>query len=119
MNADHRTKIAIFLTNLINTPEVEAANVEVKSGRDATISCVIERITSLVTVEWVELSGNVIVTDDNYTPQSGTLENNSQTATLHINGATEDKTFTCRVTSGQFPSSPSSDTDVQLDVYGK
>ena len=79
----------------------------------------IERITSLVTVEWVGPSGTVISADANYTPKSGTLDNNSQTTTLEVNGATEDKTFTCRVTSRQFPSSPPSDTEVQLNVYGK
>ena len=76
-----------------------AHSAEVKSSTHATISCVIDGITSQVEVEWVGLSGNVIVTDNNYTPKSGTLENNSQTATLEVNGATEDKTFTCRVTS--------------------
>ena len=80
----------------------------------------IERITSLVTVEWVGSSGTVILADAYYTPQSGTLVDSSQTATLDVKGAavTEDKTFACRVTSGQIPSSPSSDTEVQLNVYG-
>ena len=73
----------------------------------------IEDITSQVEVSWVHEE------DDKYTPNSGTLDGSSQIATLDVNGATEDKIFVCRVKSGQFPSSPSSDTDVQLDVYGK
>ena len=77
----------------------------------------IEGITNQVEVDWLEVHGE----DDNYIPNSGTFENNRQTAILDVKGAavTKDKTFTCRVKSGQFPSSPSSDTDVQLDVYGK
>ena len=98
--------------------EVKAVNAEVKSGTDATISCVIEGITSQVEVEWV--GPGVNGEDNNYTPKSGTLDNNSQTASLDVKGAavTKDKTFTCRVTSSQFPSSPPSDTEVQLNVYG-
>ena len=97
-----------------------AHSAEVKSSTDATISCVIDEITSQVEVEWVGLSGNVIVTDNNYTPNSGTLDNNRQTATLEVKGATEDKIFVCRVKSGQFPDSnePMSVTSVQLYVYG-
>ncbi|XP_063691277.1 uncharacterized protein LOC134823673 [Bolinopsis microptera] len=97
--------------------EVKAVNAVVKPGTDATISCVIEGITSQVKVEWLESSEEIIVADSNYTPNPGTIENNSQTATLEVTGAAEETTFTCRVTSGQFPSSPSSDTEVQLNVY--
>ena len=90
-----------------------AHSAEVKSSTDATISCVIEGITNQVEVSWVHEE------DDKYTPNSGTLDGSSQIATLNVNGATEDKIFVCRVTSRQFPSSPPSDTEVQLNVYGK
>ena len=97
-----------------------AHNAEVKSGTDATISCVIDGITSQAIVEWV--GPGVHGEDDNYTPQSGTQVGSSQTATLDVKGAavTEDKAFACRVTSSQFPDSnePMSVTSVQLYVYG-
>ena len=95
---------------------MRAHSAEVKSGTKTTISCVITGITSPINVKWLESSGGVIEMDaDNYTPNSGTLDNNRQTATLEVKGATEDKTFTCRVI---FPGSSSYDTDVQLNVYG-
>ena len=98
-----------------------AHSAEVKSGTDATISCVIEGITSQVEVEWLKSSEDIIeIADPNYTPRSVTLNGDRQTATLEVKGAavTKDKTFTCRVTSSQFPDSPPSDTEVQLNVYG-
>ena len=104
----------------LNVYQVTGFSAEVKSGADATISCVIEDITSQVEVEWVLSSGNVIVTDNNYTPNSGTLENNRQTTTLEVRGATQDTTFTCRVRSRQFDiqSLHYTDDDVQITVYG-
>ncbi|XP_063691276.1 uncharacterized protein LOC134823672 [Bolinopsis microptera] len=99
----------------LNIYDVAVNDAEVKSGTDATISCVMKGITSLVKVEWVGAHGE----DNSYTPKSGTLDGDSQTATLEVTGAavTEDRTFTCRVTSGQFPDSPYSDTYVMMTVY--
>ena len=102
----------------LNVYQVTGFSAEVKSGEHATISCVIDEITSQVEVEWVGSSGKVIVTDNYYTPNSGTLHNNRQTATLEIRGATEDTIFTCRVRYETETGLPSSDTDVQITVYG-
>ena len=101
---------------------VTATHTEVKSGTDATISCVITGITSQVTVEWLGPSG-IIRSDANYTPHPGTYEttDNTQTATLEVKGdaVTDDRIFTCRVKSGTFSESPSANTEVQLNVYGR
>ncbi len=57
-----------------------------------------------------------------YTKSAGTLDDNSgsQTATLTVESAqvAEDKTYTCTVSSIQYPTSNSEDKDVDLKVYG-
>ena len=102
--------------------DVVAHSVEVRSGLETTISCVISGITSTVNVEWYEASGTKVSAADNYTPNPGTFntQSHSQTANLIIKGpaVTGDKTYTCRVTSQQFSGSPTSDTVVHLNVYG-
>ena len=93
-----------------------------KSGTAATISCVISGITKKVGVEWLE-SITTQLSHADYVTSSGTLDNNdsTQTSTLEIGGnlVTADKTFICRVRSFEYSDSPSSDTMVQLRVYGK
>ncbi|XP_063684207.1 uncharacterized protein LOC134818505 [Bolinopsis microptera] len=103
----------------LNVYEVIGQGAEVMSGTAAAISCVITGITHQVSVEWLDPSGNVISDDPKYTINPGAVDNSIQTATLEVTGAavTEDSTFTCRVTSGQFPHSPPSNTDVQITVH--
>ena len=80
-------------------------------------------ITSTVTVEWLGPPGSDISADANYIRKSGTYQrsDNTQRATLEVRRAavTEDKTYTCKVTSNKFSESPSSKTDVKINVYGK
>ena len=98
--------------------EVTTQNVEVKSGTAVTLSCVISGITEQVDVVWLPS------TDTSFTSNSGTFDDdqNTQTATLSVTADADmvsaDKTFTCRVHSTQFSGSPSSDTKIQLNVYG-
>ena len=96
----------------LNVYQVTGFSAEVKSGADATISCVIEGTTNGVYVDWLGPEDTHIRQD------VPTLENNRQTTTLEVKGATEDTTFTCRVRTKKSTSSPSSDTDVQITVYG-
>jgi hypothetical protein len=88
------------------------------AGKAATISCVISGITSPVKVEWLTVSNSAI-----YTPNPGVFNTaaKTQTATLAVKGSavTEDKTFVCRVTSVEFPSSDFRMTSVRIHVYGK
>ena len=93
-----------------------------KSGTAATISGVISGITKKVGVEWLE-STTTPLSHADYVQSSGTLDysDSTQTSTLEIGGnlVTADKTFICRVRSLEYSDSPSSDTMVQLRVYGK
>ena len=79
--------------------------------------------SELMSVEWLTSDGTSIDSaTDNYVPSTGAIESgNIQRATLVVGqqAVDQDKTFTCRVTSSQFPSSPPSETEVQLNVYGK
>ena len=99
--------------------EVQSVNKEVKKGSDTTISCVISGITAAATVSWRTNSGEV--TGENFTPVQGTHSNGKQTSTLAVKGAqvTADTSYTCRVTSGSLSDSGSSDTTVNLNVYGR
>ena len=101
---------------------VKPYNVEVKSGTETTFSCEITGITSPVTVEWFQPSGSKVSdTTKGYYQDPGTLQGSSQTSTLKVTGITvaEGGLFTCRVKSGEYSESPSSDTEVNLNVYGK
>ena len=92
-----------------------------KSGTDATVSCVITGIKALAMVEWWGPSGRILL-DDDYILNPGPYESDDkrQTTTLEVKGpaVTEDKTYTCRVRSGISYESPPSNTNVQLNVYG-
>ena len=100
--------------------EVEAVSKEVKSGTETMISCVITGLSiDTATVSWRNSSGSV-VTGADFTPTEGTSTAGTQTTTLLVKAAevTEDTAYTCTVTSGTWPESASSDTTVNLDVYG-
>ena len=72
-----------------------------------------------MTVEWLKPSGAIANGNANFIRNLGAITGDKQIATLEVKETIEDKTFTFRVTSGQFIDSPPSDTSVQLDVYGK
>ena len=104
----------------ISPPEVTAYNTEVKSGTVATISCVIEQLTSKLEVKWLGDDGIEITDDANYRVKPPAFDGNRQTEILVVkkDAVDQDRTFTCRVRSTQFSESPSYDTDVQIIVYG-
>ena len=92
-----------------------------KSGTDATVSCVITGIKALAIVEWLGPSGRILL-DDEFIINPGPYESDDkrQTTTLEVKGpaVTEDKTYTCRVRSSISYESPPSNTNVQLNEYG-
>ena len=92
---------------------------EVRKGSTTTISCVITGITETVTVSW--RTATEPVSGSKITSLQGSHSGGTQTSTLTVDSTdvTEDKTYTCRVTSGSFPDSNSFDHSVNLDVYGK
>ena len=101
--------------------EVEAVSKEVKKGSESTISCVITGLSeATATVSWRSSTGDA-VTGDNFTPAVGTQAGGKQTSTLLVKGPqiSIDTAYTCTVSSGTLIASESSDTIVNLDVYGK
>ena len=90
------------------------------SGKDTKISCVITGITTDVIVTWLQ-KGTMIDLTSTHTTSLTELENNSQTAKLMVQGSqvSSDTEYVCKVKSIEFLSSPSSDTTVHLNTYGK
>ena len=101
--------------------EVAAVSREVLKATEETISCVISGLSdATATVSWITKTGDE-VTGENFTPAQGTQAGGTQTSTLLVKGpaVSIDTPYTCRVTSGSITASASSDTVVNLDVYGK
>ena len=90
-----------------------------KKGSTTVISCVITGITESVTVAWRTATDPV--SGIKFTSVQGSHSGGTQTSTLTVNSTevTEDKAYTCRVTSGSFPESGHFDNTVNLDVYGR
>ena len=89
-----------------------------KRGSTTKISCVVSGITETVTVAWRTATGPV--SGEKFTTIQGTQSGGTQTSTLTVDSSevTEDKAYTCRVTSGSFPESGHFDNTVNLNVYG-
>ena len=84
-----------------------------------TISCVITGITERVTVAWRTSTEPVSGSKFNFV--QGSHSGGTQTSTLTVDSTevTEDKAYTCRVTSGSLPDSGHFDSNVNLNVFGK
>ena len=91
---------------------------EVRKGSTTTISCVITGITETVTVSW--RTATEPVSGSKITSLQGSHSGGTQTSTLTVDSTdvTEDKVYTCRVTSGSFPDSGYFDNTVNLNVFG-
>lgn len=114
------------ITHFYDVSDVVVRDIEVKYGEHATLSCMVSGLTNQVSVEWLYPTSDSeipVPTTADYVQNTGSLDNTdlTQTSTLVISGSvvTEGKTFICRVSSSNYPDSPSSDTFVGLDVYGK
>ena len=89
-----------------------------RKGSTTTISCVITGITETVTVAWRTSSEPVSGVES--TAVQGNHSSGAQTSTLTIDSTevTEDKAYTCRVSSGSYPDSGYFDNIVHLNVFG-
>ena len=113
-------------SNKLYSVEVTPHHQEVEYGKNTTVTCEISGQDGQVKLTWIK--GGVAVEPDNYveekldhrarTGESGYLQGN-QTETLYVREVETDTVLTCRVSSLQFPSSPYSDTSVNLTVYSK
>ena len=92
----------------------------VKIGTEVTLSCEISDLDEALSVEWLK-DTTVITNGGDYTLSLSSLESGKQTATLLIGGVAVKQAayYTCRVESIQYDSSPHSDTDIGLEVYGE
>jgi hypothetical protein len=99
---------------------VEAKDAEVKSGTETEVSCVISGLEAQIKEVTWQHNGNTLP-KDGYTASLTPLVKGSQTAKLAVKGSkvTEDKDYTCRISSGEYEQSPTQDTVVKLNVYGK
>ena len=98
--------------------EIRSVEKEVRKGSTTTISCVITGITEAVTVAWRTSSEPVSGVE--FTAVQGNHSSGAQTSTLTIDSTevTEDKAYTCRITSGSLPDSGHFDNTVNLNVFG-
>ena len=98
--------------------DVQGIEKEVMKGSTTTISCVITGITETVTVAW--RTATETVTGDKFNSVQGSHSDGTQTSTLTVDSTevTEDKAYTCRVTSGSLPDSGHFDNTVNLNVFG-
>ena len=89
-----------------------------KKGSTTTISCVISGITETVTVSWRTATEPVSGSKFNFV--QGSQSGGTQTSTLTVDSTevTEDKAYTCRVSSGSLPDSGNFDNTVNLNVFG-
>ena len=98
--------------------DIQSVEKEVKQGSTTKISCVITGITETVTVSWRTASEPV--SGSKFTSVQGSHSDGTQTSTLTVDSTevTEDKAYTCRVTSGSLPDSGHFDNTVNLNVFG-
>ena len=102
--------------NLISA--IETTSKENLRGTETIITCKITSISEQMSIIWSGFTAS-----DNFVPSSGSYDpaTNSQTGTLTVkSGAvSQDKTYTCTITSTVNPESASKSVDVELNVYGK
>ena len=107
----------IFSTDTFSPTAVGAINKEVLVNTETVISCKINGSNEQMSIEW---SG--CTPGQNFDQKQGSYDSssNSQTGTLTVKSAavSQDRTYTCTVSSIKFPSSANKAVDVSLDVYG-
>ena len=98
--------------------EVESVGKEVRKGSTTAFSCVITGITETVTVAW--RTATEPVSGSKFNSVQGSHSGGTQTSTLTVDSTevSDDKSYTCRVTSGYYPDSGYFDNTVNLNVFG-
>ena len=82
-------------------------------GAPATLICKVVGLSGINTVQFSWIPGNGGTSIDEI------LNSDTQTSTLTIANPVVDKSYTCLVQSRDFPDSPVSETEHQLDVFSK
>ena len=91
-----------------------------KLGSNATISCVVTGISSDVDISFTNGSSTLATESGVYTYDSGsfTSGDTNKTATLEIDSIQADSTFTCVVSSLDYPDSEMTYDEISVTVYG-
>lgn len=101
------------------TAAVTPTSVNANKNTDATVSCEISQITTKVSVAWKDGDTPIITEDDKYEVVEGDLNTDKQTSTLKVFNVQSDRTFTCIVTSGEYPISGPFDGLAKIKMFGK
>ncbi|KAL5247349.1 hypothetical protein ACHWQZ_G019273 [Mnemiopsis leidyi] len=103
----------------LNVFDMSMLDQEIKAGSSATLSCVITEVSTALKVEWLKSTGDAISTGGGFTVYSGTVTDNTQLAELVVETSltNSDKTYTCKVKSSTFPSSPYAQITARLNVF--
>ena len=91
-------------------------------GTSADLTCTVTGITQAVTAVFEDTDGPISTVADVTTVTPGDYAADAdftQKFTLTIVNPTEDKTYTCKVTSGQYTSSGAQSAEVELSVFSK
>ena len=83
-----------------------------------TITCTISGITQQVTVLFKDGNQDIYTVEGVTHVEQGIYYDNSQIATLVVDNVQADKTYTCVVTSGEYPSSGGQATEVAIKMFG-
>ena len=86
------------------------------------LTCTVTGITQAVTAVFEDTDGAISTVTDVTTVTPGEYAadaDNTQKFTLTIVNPTEDKTYTCKVTSGEYTSSGAQNAEVELSVFSK
>ena len=104
----------LIITSVINA----AQHREVERGDRTSISCTVSGMTRSVTVVWKN-KGTILQTNDKVITTAGTFSSNSQTHTLEILSSDTDTTYTCEVTSVDYPKEAEKEKNINVFVFGK
>ena len=109
----------ILVYDLTNISVINAAQArQVGRGDRTSISCTVSGITRSVSVVWKN-EGTIVQTNDKVITTAGTFSSNSQTHTLEILSPDSDTTYTCEVTSADYPKEAEKEKTINVFVFGK
>ena len=91
---------------------------EVVKGSRTSIFCNFTQINHPVTVVW-ENKGGILEAADGIAATVGEFESNFQTHTLDIMSARADATYTCKVTSANYPKEAENEKSIHVSVFSK
>ena len=102
--------------------EIPTTSVKARAGENAELICEISGITEAVTVVFNDGTKDLETESGVRLVETGTplgVGATKQTAKLTLYNVQEDATFTCKVTSGEYPDSGVQTAEVALTMFGE